>query len=342
MPASRSKTIFEKSSQAMIAAVEIYNKPDFQYRAETFSILAVNAWELLLKAQVLALNRNKLESLYRKETQRKKDGSKSVRKKVKRSQSGIPQTIGVDEAIKSLKDKQQVIPDPVQDNLKGLIEIRNNAIHLKNDDQSLAGQIHEIASASVINYTVLANEWFSFDWSRVNIFLLPISFVHDRGDSSGLSRGSSVGGLSQFLKGIETTVEEFSGRELSSRIKIAVSLRNNEQDSEISVHHSTSSSAVQMELTEKRLTKKFPWSFKNLVTELRKNFTGFKQDASFNRLKRVLEEDGRYCYARPNNPRNPKGTSTKFYSPKILKEFQKLYCKSDVASAGVLEDSSSD
>ena len=342
MPASRSKTIFEKSSQAMIAAVEIYNKPDFQYRAETFSILAVNAWELLLKARVLALNRNKLESIYRKETQRKKDGSKSVRKKVKRSQSGIPQTIGVDDAIKLLKDKQQVIPDPVQDNLKGLIEIRNNAIHLKNDDKSLVGQIHEIASASVINYTVLAQEWFGFDWSRVNIFLLPISFVHDRGDSSGLSRSSSVEGLSQFLKGIETTVEEFSGKELSSRIKIAVSLRNNERDSKLSVNHSTSPSAVQMELKEEDLTKKFPWSFSNLVTQLRENFAEFKQNLEFYGLKRALEEDGDYCYARPNNPRNPKGSSTKFYSPRILEEFRKFYGKSDAASAGAVEDSSSD
>ena len=35
----------------MIAAIEVYNKPDFLYRGETFSILAINSWELLLKAK---------------------------------------------------------------------------------------------------------------------------------------------------------------------------------------------------------------------------------------------------------------------------------------------------
>ncbi|BAW80716.1 hypothetical protein TAO_1346 [Candidatus Nitrosoglobus terrae] len=35
----------------MLSAIEIYNKPDFKYREEIFSIIAINAWELLLKAK---------------------------------------------------------------------------------------------------------------------------------------------------------------------------------------------------------------------------------------------------------------------------------------------------
>lgn len=38
------------SEAAMLAAIEIYNKPQFSYRDECFTILLVNAWELLLKA----------------------------------------------------------------------------------------------------------------------------------------------------------------------------------------------------------------------------------------------------------------------------------------------------
>ena len=40
----------EKSVQAAIAAIEIYNKPNFSYREEAFALLMSNAWELLLKA----------------------------------------------------------------------------------------------------------------------------------------------------------------------------------------------------------------------------------------------------------------------------------------------------
>jgi hypothetical protein len=39
--------LFDKSVAAITAAVEIYNKPGFQYRDETFALLALNAWELI-------------------------------------------------------------------------------------------------------------------------------------------------------------------------------------------------------------------------------------------------------------------------------------------------------
>lgn len=60
---SRSKLMLEKSVSAMLAAIEIYNKPDFKYREETFSVLCINAWEILLKAKVLNLSGNKIGSL---------------------------------------------------------------------------------------------------------------------------------------------------------------------------------------------------------------------------------------------------------------------------------------
>lgn len=61
---SRCTEILGKSIAAMIAAIEIYNKPDFKYREETFSILTVNSWELLFKAKWLQINNNKVNSLY--------------------------------------------------------------------------------------------------------------------------------------------------------------------------------------------------------------------------------------------------------------------------------------
>jgi hypothetical protein len=38
--------LLEKSIQASLSAIEVYNKPDFKYREESFSILMVNAWEV--------------------------------------------------------------------------------------------------------------------------------------------------------------------------------------------------------------------------------------------------------------------------------------------------------
>ena len=61
---SRSKKLLDKAIAATVSAIEIYNKPDFQYRGETFCILAINGWELLLKAKWLHEHSNKMQSLY--------------------------------------------------------------------------------------------------------------------------------------------------------------------------------------------------------------------------------------------------------------------------------------
>ena len=61
---SRSKELLDRALAATVAAIEIYNKPDFPYRSETFCILAINGWELLLKAKWLKENSNRIQSLY--------------------------------------------------------------------------------------------------------------------------------------------------------------------------------------------------------------------------------------------------------------------------------------
>lgn len=55
---SRSQRLLKNSEAALLSAIEIYNKPAFSYREETFAILALNAWELLLKAKVLEQHDN--------------------------------------------------------------------------------------------------------------------------------------------------------------------------------------------------------------------------------------------------------------------------------------------
>lgn len=52
--------ILEKSIACAVSAIEIYNKPDFKYREETFSILMINAWELVLKAKKIKDNNNNI------------------------------------------------------------------------------------------------------------------------------------------------------------------------------------------------------------------------------------------------------------------------------------------
>lgn len=48
---ARSKELLDRAVAATVAAIEIYNKPDFLYREESFAVMAINGWELLLKAK---------------------------------------------------------------------------------------------------------------------------------------------------------------------------------------------------------------------------------------------------------------------------------------------------
>src|SRR5690606_33272697 len=94
------KSLLNKSVSSMLSAIEIYNKPNFSYREESFAILAVNSLELLFKAQLLRACRYKLQYLYVMEPvlTKNKIPHKS-RKKPKLSRSGNPQTINLMECV---------------------------------------------------------------------------------------------------------------------------------------------------------------------------------------------------------------------------------------------------
>lgn len=46
-------SLLEKSKEAFVMAIEIYNKPTIRYRVEGFSFFICNAWELMLKAHII-------------------------------------------------------------------------------------------------------------------------------------------------------------------------------------------------------------------------------------------------------------------------------------------------
>jgi hypothetical protein len=87
--AVKSADLAGKSLQAAVAAIEIYNKPDFRYREESFSVLICNAWELLLKAKVLAHGNEEFERIVAFRTEKDPETGEPRRvAKVNRSGNG--------------------------------------------------------------------------------------------------------------------------------------------------------------------------------------------------------------------------------------------------------------
>jgi len=134
---ARARELLDRAIAAMVAAIDVYNKPDFPYRAESFTILALNAWELLLKARWLALHRNRLSSLYVQ--QGKADAS---RPRYKRTRSGNPMTHSLDYLAEKLT-KQRQLDENARRNLEALSELRDTAVHFYHRSPELNERVQE-------------------------------------------------------------------------------------------------------------------------------------------------------------------------------------------------------
>ena len=66
------KTLIYKSKDSFLLALELFNKPTIGYRAESFSILFSNAWELLLKAYIFETSGGRKQSIFRKKVKKQK------------------------------------------------------------------------------------------------------------------------------------------------------------------------------------------------------------------------------------------------------------------------------
>ena len=196
--------MLEKSISAMLSAIEIYNKPDFKYREETFSVLCINSWELLLKSKVLNLSSNNVNSLLTTEYKILKNGSKSKKKYKKKNRSGNFMSISMYEAYRIITEDFGVKLDKaIIDNLLMLTEIRDNSIHFVNDDLLLSLKVQELGTASLQNYLNLVKSWFGNALTGYNFYLMPISFFRDFNTASVVTLNANEKRVLSYIKSME-------------------------------------------------------------------------------------------------------------------------------------------
>ena len=327
---SRSRLMLEKSIAAMLSAIEIYNKPDFKYREETFSVLCINSWELLLKAKVLNLASNKLASLYAMENKTLKDGKKSSIKRPKKNRSGNPMSVGLFEAYRIIAEDYGVkIDKVVNDNLVALTEIRDNSIHFVNEDFLLALKIQELGSASLQNYLHLVSAWFGDVLSGYNFYLMPLSFFRNFADAPGVSLNSSEKKVLEYIRKSEELYDDSENvGDYNLTLRIDVKFQKVKSTSGIPVQITNDPHATAVFLSEEDFTDKYPWDYDVLSTRLTKRYSDFKKNEKYHKIRKQLEKDNNFGYQRLLNPKNPRGGKKTFYNPNIQKEFDKHYTKS--------------
>ena len=184
------RALLGNSMSAMLAGIEIYNKPRIEYRSECFVILLLNSWELLFKA---ICSKNKIRIFEPK----KRD------KPYK--------TLSFFVALEAAKEffPQSIPSRSVAENLGRLVDYRNNAVHFYNEE-SLGVLVYGLAQTSIVNYRDIVNEVFGKDIaSEINISLLPLSFSAPPDPIQFLgSKAKYSQAVSEFMKMIsDTTVE---------------------------------------------------------------------------------------------------------------------------------------
>lgn len=143
--------LLEKSKEAFIMAIEIYNKPTIKYRVEGFSFFICNAWELMLKAHII--NKFGEQEIYYKNS------------------SG--RTITLENSIKKIFTNDKA---PLRLNLEKVIELRNTSTHFVTEEYEMV--YIPLFQACVFNFIEKMQEFHEVDMTEVipqNFLTLAVS-----------------------------------------------------------------------------------------------------------------------------------------------------------------------
>jgi hypothetical protein len=304
---------------AAVAAIEIYNKPDFHFREEAFSLLMTNAWELLLKAKWLGDHAEDETCLF----EQKSDGTRRL------SRSGNPCTHGLAFlAEKLLSDKDSGFDKAACDNVLALIEIRDTSAHFIHKDLQLGKRVFEISTASLQNYLMLVGEWFQIDLSRYNFFLMPLSFYHGFETITATSVSRQPDQVQRLIAYLDALVEK-SGQTTGKHVALTIETKfvRAKDASAIAFRWTDNPKAPAVRLSEEDILRNYPIIYRDLIELLRRRYSDFKEADKYHRLRRKIEQEKKYCITRALDPRNPKSAGQKFYNTNIVVEFDRHYTK---------------
>jgi hypothetical protein len=138
--------LIENSIDAYVTSLEIINRLSMTYRVQLFCMSLCNAWELLLKAKILADNSNNRELLY---------DDKNLSNPSKKRKYEARNTISLHDCINKVLVNQQ---DLVRLNLLEIVHLRNQFAHFV--VKSVPADFIGLFQACVINYHHKINVWF--------------------------------------------------------------------------------------------------------------------------------------------------------------------------------------
>lgn len=299
--------IMTQSIDIMVSAIEIYNKPNFSYRDETFCILAINAWELMLKAKIILNSNRDMSSIYVREYRKNKNGSKSRSWSYAKNRSGNRMTIGFQKALNRLLSENYLLKT-CADNLRCIVEIRDNSIHFPAKSIDIQVETQGLSTACVKNYINYAYAWFGVDLSKYNMYIMPLSFFDGYNATTPIAspRNNSVSNVVDYIKRTwQNNIAPKDSDSFSLSIKIDYSTV---PEQTIPVRITSKNDDTAMPISPTKMSKLYPLDYKTLNNKLAKRYgTNFKVNKDYHAFRSILERDSTLCYKYPQNPRKPDG-----------------------------------
>lgn len=318
------RSLLDKSVNSMLSAIEIYNKPNFSYREETFAILATNGIELLFKAQLLKSSSYQMKSLYVMEPVPKKDKTPhKTRKKPKLSRSQNPMTISLFDVIKKLEKKGFKLTENHLASIEGLVELRDNAIHFHNEE-FISKEIQELGFATIKNYLHIIKKWdLEVDLSVYNFYLMPLAYV----DSKLVSDGVVTDEVKNYLAFVKNKIDNQDKEDEEFDIAISIDINFSKSNSFEGIGFKYDPKGVSINVKEEDIRKKFPLTYDEVRLKAKERYSNFKQNQDFNILMKKIKKDDKLHHERKLDPDNPRSLKKAYYSSNIWKEFDKDYTK---------------
>lgn len=278
-----SSMLVEKSIEAFIMGLEIYNKPTIKYRVEGFSFFICNAWELMLKAELLKRGKK----IYYKD---KKD-----------------RTISLDVAIRKIYSDTNT---RIRLNLIKIIELRNISTHFITQDYEI--KYAPLFQACVLNFI---NEMKRFHGTDITEYIaqnfLTISASYDPLTNEEIKLKYPPEIAEKFIKQsneIDVLTTEYNSDKFSINIKqnLYITKQKDKADFIVSINNQSENRvAVVKELKDPSDTHKY--SFANIVTVVQERLKkqnirlGYKSGFTSYVLTLIIEfynikEDPKYSY----------------------------------------------
>ena len=106
---------------------------------------------------------------------------------------------------------------------------------------------------------------------------------------------------------------------------ITVSKVDGKSKNSTNIHITNDNNAMSVKIDDSALLDNYPMDYKTLILKLQERYTNFTQNQKFHKIKARLANNQNLCNIRYLDIKNTNGSSKKYYSNNILKEFDKYY-----------------